>query len=319
MANKIILTASGGGHTGYAVALAQYLHDKCDLTFIIPKGDEWSKAKVEKYGKVIEITKGRGPKDPAYKFFPRFTYAFFESLSKIGKYEVIVSSGSNHSIPPSIICKLKGAKLINIESPVRFVSPSKTAKLLDKIADMTVIHWEQQKKLFRNGVVVGPIVEKPLYEAHDGGYILVTGGTYGHKYLFDEIIKIPIDNIVLQTGRISPEEYKKARPNWKIFQFDPDFQKWIAGASLVISHFGRTAVDAAISYRKPVVIVPNPEWRRTAGMKDAEQLAIILNAVLVKEVKASKILEAIDEAKHRKPPQYPNGAERLAEIILQEL
>lgn len=51
MSNKIVLTASGGGHTGYAVSLAQKLSGRAEVLFIIPKSDVWSRIKVEKYGR----------------------------------------------------------------------------------------------------------------------------------------------------------------------------------------------------------------------------------------------------------------------------
>ena len=42
-----------------------------------------------------------------------------------------------------------------------------------------------------------PIYELPEYEPWDEGYILVTGGTYGHKALFDAISELNIENVVL--------------------------------------------------------------------------------------------------------------------------
>ena len=55
----IILTASGGGHTSRSKAIAEYLKDKFDILFIIPKGDNWSRDKVKGLGRVIEVVKAR--------------------------------------------------------------------------------------------------------------------------------------------------------------------------------------------------------------------------------------------------------------------
>ena len=71
-----------------------------------------------------------------------------------------------------------------------------------------------------------------------------------------------------------------------------------------------------MTYHKPVVIVPNPEWRLTAGWEDARILAGKLNAVLVEEITPRSILQAIEEARGRKPPVYPDGAAGLAEELL---
>jgi len=320
MVKKIIITASGGGHTGYAVALAQRLKGKAEMTFIVPEGDFWSKSKVEKYGKIVYVRKSRGPKDPLAKAIPGLIKAGIQSLKKIeDSYDVFVSTGSNHSVPPAITAKVRGLKIINIESSVRFTKASLSVRALKYISDLTVLQWPEQKSILPEGVVVGPLFEKPLYSCENKGYILVTGGTYGHKPLFDVINNLDLDNVVLQTGRINPEIYRKKHPEWTVFDFDPEFQKWIAGANIVISHLGKTVIDAALTYKKPTIIVPNPEWTLTAGWPDGEILAKKLNAFLVSKITPENILKAIEEVKNRRPPLFPDGAKRLAKIILSKI
>ncbi len=315
---RVIITASGGGHTGYAVALAQRLHGRADILFIIPRNDKWSRSKVERYGEVVEVSKPRGPRDSLGKLLIRMPRALLESIGHVrGDYDVFVSSGSNHSVPPAIIARLKGLRVYNVESSVRFTRPSLSARWLRPFSHVTVLQWEEQLKLHPNGAVYGPLYEYPEYEPVDKGYILVTGGTYGHKLLFDAISELELENIVLQTGRVDPEPYRKRHPEWVVFQFDPDFGKWLAGASVVVSHLGKTVIDAALTYRKPVVVVPNPEWRLTAGWEDARILARKLNAVFVEDIAPKSLLDAIEEAKKRRPPSYPDGAEKLAREILE--
>jgi len=315
---RVIVTASGGGHTGYAVALAQRLYGKAELLFVVPRGDVWSKSKVERYGRVVEVSKARGPRDSFARLVLRLPRAFFESIDSVpSDYDVFVSTGSNHSVPPAIVARIKGLRVYNIESSVRFIRPSSSARWLRPFSHVTVLQWEEQKKIHPSGVVYGPLYEMPEHEPYDGGYILVTGGTYGHKLLFDTVSELELDRVVLQTGRVDPEPYKKRHPEWTVFRFDPDFGKWLAGASIVVSHLGKTLIDAALTYRKPVVIVPNPEWRLTAGWEDAKILARKLNAILVDEITPRSLLEAIEEARKRRPPIYPDGAEKLAKEILE--
>ncbi|MHA1754101.1 MAG: UDP-N-acetylglucosamine--N-acetylmuramyl-(pentapeptide) pyrophosphoryl-undecaprenol N-acetylglucosamine transferase [Candidatus Odinarchaeia archaeon] len=320
MAKRVIITASGGGHTGYAVALAQSLDKKAEMLFIVPENDKWTRSKVEKYGKVIYVRKARGPKDHLAKAIPGLIKAGLQSLEEVkGDFDVFVSTGSNHSVPPAIAAKMKGLRLINIESSVRFTKASLSVRALRYIADLTILQWPEQKKILPEGIVVGPLFEKPLYQCEDKGYILVTGGTYGHKLLFDTINNLSLDNIVLQTGRINPDPYRKKHPQWIVFDFDPDFQKWIASANIVISHLGKTVIDAALTYKKPTIIVPNPEWTLTAGWPDGEILAKKLNAFLVSKITPKNILKAIEEVKNRRPPLFPDGAKRLAKIILSKI
>ncbi len=269
------------------------------------------------------MVKPRGPRDSIYRLLIRIPKAVWQSLKVFGElgkeYKVFVSSGSNHSLCPALIAKLRKFKIFNIESSVRMTSPSKATKIMDMFSDVTVAQWPEQLSFFKHAKLYGPLYEYPEYEIRDEGYIVVTGGTYGFKQLFDIISELNYDRVVLQTGRVDPKQYKEKNPKWIVFDFDPEFNRWIARASVVVSHLGKTVIDAALTYRKPVVIVPNPEWRLTAGIHDAEILAKKLNAVLVKTLNAKTLENAIEEAKKRKPPTYPDGAKMLAEELLSYL
>jgi len=102
-----------------------------------------------------------------------------------------------------------------------------------------------------------------------------------------------------------------------VFRFTRDFGRWLAGARVVVTHFGQTAVDAALTYRKPTVIVYNPEWKTAAGIGDARFLARKLNAVLVEELTLESLEAAVRDAMARKPVSYEDGGQRLAEEILE--
>ncbi len=315
---RIGITASGGGHTGYAVALAQRLYGKAELIFYIPTDDVWSRSKVSRYGSVVEIRKARGPNEGFQKLATGIPKAFFESIGKIKNIDVFVSTGSNHSVPPALVAKLKRIPVINIESSVRFTRPSASAKYLSYISDLTVLQWEEQRRILPRGRVYGPLYEKPEYEIRDEGYILVTAGTYGFKELFDVLLKTGLENIVLQTGRVDPRPYKEAMKKWIVFDFDPEINKWVAGASLVVTHLGKTVIDAALTYKKPTIVIPNPSWRLTAGFEDAKILAEKLGICYQESLEPDKLLESIDSCRGVRPREYRDGAEELAKEILEK-
>jgi UDP-N-acetylglucosamine--N-acetylmuramyl-(pentapeptide) pyrophosphoryl-undecaprenol N-acetylglucosamine transferase len=211
--------------------------------------------------------------------------------------------------------------VVNIESPVRFSKPSKTARILHPFSAITALHWEEQKRLLK-GVVTGPILPKPEIKTDNRGYILVTGGTYGHKLLFNAMTESNMNNVVLQTGPVDPKQYIEKHPEWKVLTFTERFQELLAGAELVVTHFGFTVLEAAVVHRKPVVLVPNPEFTtidRSGGVEDARYLATKVNAVMVSEIRTERLLDAIKEARKAKVPTLPNGAEKLANMILELL
>ena len=312
----ILILAGGGGHTGYAYALAQRFHDKgVTLSFIVPDGDSLSAKKLSKFGKVEFITRPRGPKTSTSEFGRNLAKAFLDSVLKVsGNFDAVICTGSNFCIPPAIISWLRGIPLVNIESEVRFTRPSITSRLLEPFTTINALQWEEQKTLLR-GVVVGPILPKPEIKPWNGGYILVTGGTYGHKLLFDILNQSNLKNVVLQVGEVDPSSYAQRHPEWKIIKSTEKFYEILAGADIVITHFGFTVLETLV-YKKPQVMVVNPEWTRTVGIEDAKYLANKTNAVLISRITVESLLDAIDKAKQKKTPKLPDGAENLANTVM---
>ena len=316
MHGRVLILAGGGGHTGYAHALAQALHGKVSLSFLAPEGDALSERRLSKFGKVSFLVKPREPKTPLRIFVVGLAKAFIESVGQpIHEFDAVVSTGSNFCIFPAIMAWAKGIPVVNIESEIRFTKPSKTARILQPFSTITALWWKEQKRLL-NGVVVGPILSKPVIEPSNKGYILVAGGTYGHKPLFDELAKSSLHNIVLQTGEVDPTPYAEKHPEWKVITVTDRFHELVAGAELVVTHLGLTVLEAIV-YKKPVVLVPNPEWTRTGKVEDAKYLARKINAVLVSEINLENLLGAVNEARKRKVPTLPNGAENLANMIIE--
>lgn len=313
---RALILAAGGGHTGYGYALGQALHTKASLSFLVPQGDLLSERRLSKFGKVEFLILPRGPKTPAHKFAVRLAKAFLDSVGQnLQNFDVVVSTGSNFCIWPAFLAWMRGVPVVNIESSVRFVKPSKTARILQPFSKITALQWEEQKR-FLKGVVVGPLLHKPEVKPWNGRYILVTGGTHGHRFLFDALAETDLQNVVLQTGKVNPTPYAVKHPEWKVLAITEKFHELVAGAEVVVTHLGSTTIEAVV-YRKPIVLVPNPEWTRTAGPEDAKYLAKRVNAVLISQIEPEKLLAAIDIARKRKVPSLPDGAEKLANIIVE--
>ena len=95
----------------------------------------------------------------------------------------------------------------------------------------------------------------------------------------------------------------------------PEFHEHLAGAEVIVTHFGSTALEAVV-YKKPTVMVLKPEWKRTVGKADAEIFAKKVSATLLSEIDMESLTDAIEQAKKRKLPVLRDGAKVLAEMIL---
>jgi len=312
---RILILAGGGGHTGFGYALAQRLEDKASMLFFIPEGDALSYKRLSKFGKVDYLLKPRGAKTPTGEFTYNLARALANSMKKItGEFDAVVSTGSNFCIPPVLVAFLKGIPIVNIEGEARFIGASKTARILQPFSAITALQWPEQKKLLK-GTVVGPLFAKPEIQPWNGGYILVTGGTLGHKRLFDILNESDLKNVVLQTGEVDPEPYRKRHPEWKIIDFSLNFHELIAGAEVIVTHQGSTPLEAVV-YKKPSVIVPNPELKRTFPKRDSEIFAKKVGATILSDVTLESLIEAIEKAKTNKIPVLKDGAKVLADMIL---
>ena len=315
MGKKVLILAGGGGHTSIALALAQALRGKAETSFLIPEDDKLSRKLLSPFGSVEELIKGRYPKTSNILFPFRLLSAFWHAYPRVRKYDVVVSTGSNFCIPPAIVAWIKGISVINIESRVAIIKPSKTANLLTHFSKQTLLQWDEQMKNLK-GVVTGPIFPEERYESKDLGYVLVTGGTEGHKQLFDAIAELNLPKVVLQTGKVDPKPYTAKHPNWAIIPYSNEFEKLVAESSIVITHQGGGTIFEAVLYGKPLIIVFNPELTRTADTEDMHLLAKKLNAPFLDHADSKTIESLILKIGKRENSHFENGRVKAAEIIL---
>ena len=320
-----MIIAGYGGHAGYAFAIAYHVAktgiiDKSKIDIIVPKGIKWIREKLKKYGRIIEAPLPRKPNEPLNKTLKRWIPALIRALENCTDQRIILGTGSNFSIPHTLACKIKRKrKIFVLEAVDRIISYSKTPKLLSLLGAIPIISWEEQKRNYPNGMVVGPIYEPRIYQPEDHGYILVTTGTLGLPRLYKALAMAKIDNLIIQSGDIPPEKIKKLNPNWKVFQYTSDLHRWIANASLVITHYpGMTAVTARLAYHKPVVMVQSYRHKLSAKPEEGPLLAQKIKAPYIREITMKKITEGINRALKTTPPRLRNGAKIATMLILNE-
>jgi len=307
---RALVVGGLGGHSGQAFAIAYRLKEVgVEVEVLTLKGTE---KRFEKIG--LRVFACDQPIPPG-KGVPslRGTLSSLLTSLKLRKYDVVILNGSNFALLPGLLQKLKGAKVVNVEVIDAIVVPTRASKLAHKFADLTALHWEEQRRSYpRKSKVFGPIHEPPLYEPSDEGYVLVTAGSLGYKELFDKAVEVLGKEAVLQTGKVPPELYRgKVR---EAFSFSYDFHKWLAGASVVVGTFpGSTLAIAALAYGKPTVMVPNPELRRAAPKANMLPLAQKLGSI-VSDLDSLK--ESVERARKVIPPKYPDGARKLAHFLL---
>ncbi len=322
---EILVLAGYGGHAGYAYAVLYHLVnnygvDPSRIDVLIPQNYKWVREKLRGLGNIREAPLPRRPNEPLLRTLHRWPRALLRGLRECKDYRVVLASGSNFSLPHAAACLLRRkTRVYAIEAVDRILTASRTPKLLSKLGAVPILSWEEQKKNYPTGLVVGPLYEPRIYEPGDDGYILVTTGTLGLPRLYKALARLGLDNVVVQSGDIPVGEVRKLNPRWRVFQYTPDLARLIARASIVVTHFpGMTGVTARLAYRKPVVLVQSWRHKLSADPREGPILAEKLRAPYVEIIEPDILARALEEALSTKPPSYPDGAYRTAGIIVGE-
>ncbi|MEW6182310.1 MAG: PssD/Cps14F family polysaccharide biosynthesis glycosyltransferase [Bacillota bacterium] len=72
--------------------------------------------------------------------------------------DILISNGAGVAVPFFWLGKLLGIKLIYIEVYDRVELPTLTGKLVYPIVDKFLLQWEEQKKSYHKGIVMGQII-----------------------------------------------------------------------------------------------------------------------------------------------------------------
>jgi UDP-N-acetylglucosamine:LPS N-acetylglucosamine transferase len=71
---------------------------------------------------------------------------------------VVVSTGAGVAFPFFLIARLLGAKTVYIEVYDRIDVPTLTGRLCYPLSDLFLLQWEEQKRLYRQGRVIGRLL-----------------------------------------------------------------------------------------------------------------------------------------------------------------
>lgn len=149
---KICFAASSGGHFEQLLMLKP-LMDKYP-SFIVTERTSY-KTKVE--GINIYYLNQVNRKEKI--FLPKMLKNVVDSLKifKKEKPDIVICTGVLAMIPICLISKMKGKKLIYIESFAKVTSATLSGKLLYKFADQFYVQWETMLKIYPNATYLGGI------------------------------------------------------------------------------------------------------------------------------------------------------------------
>ena len=149
----IALVCSSGGHLTQILQLDEVI--KNNDVFLITEKNEISLELKNKL-KVYYI-------DLINRKMWNFMLLFIKNFVVVNRYlnkerpDIIISTGALSAYPSILLGKLKGSRIIFIESFAKMKTPTITGRLVYRIADLFIIQWEALKKYYPKAVYGGKI------------------------------------------------------------------------------------------------------------------------------------------------------------------
>lgn len=148
---KIGMVCSSGGHLLLLHLLEKFWkkHERFWVTF-----------KKEDATSLLENEKVYWAFFPTNRNIPNLIRNFFVAIRVLFKEkpDIIISTGAGVAIPFFFLGKLMGKKLVFIEAYERIENPSLTGRIVYRITDAFILQWEEQKKFFPKGTVLGQLL-----------------------------------------------------------------------------------------------------------------------------------------------------------------
>lgn len=149
---KICLVGSSGGHWEELMCLKS-IAEKNKSFFVTEEGNQAEDSKLDNIYKLPQINRHEK------NFVIHFIRLFFKAKRIINKENpnVVISTGALIAFPFCALVKLRGGKVIYIESFARVNNASVTGRLVYRFADLFLVQWETMLRVYPKAKYVGGI------------------------------------------------------------------------------------------------------------------------------------------------------------------
>lgn len=171
LSNTVMFACNQGGHFSQMMALKELFgkYDSVLVTDNIHASKEKTPA-LKDIGAVehpmgmankrYELSKESSKEKSRWQSLSGYIALILECRQLWKKYRpaVIVSTGSNIAVGLFLYGKLKGSKLIFIETRAKVYGKTMTGKIVGKVADKVFVQWPEMKKIYPNAEYLGTLV-----------------------------------------------------------------------------------------------------------------------------------------------------------------
>lgn len=316
--STVYLAASGGGHLELLTWIDQALAGR-DCVWVVSPGSRAS-ALAESGATVREVP---NPGRRLWKFPGNIRAA--ASIVKNDRPQLIVTSGAGSVVPFCLLARLRGAKVVFVETMARVSDASRSGKVLSRIASEVLVQWPGMTKVYPGSKVCRPaLCEEVATERAAGRGTFVAVGT--HSEPFDRLLRIvdeAVEEGLLPGPLIAQAGVSKYRPrHYHAFDwFAPyEVEAMITRSRYVICHAGSGVISSALrAGRRPLVL---PRLKRLHEHFDDHQIQLAtrlgelgLVVPLEGRLDAESLRLAELPPERQFPPDSPSVEEALAAAL----
>ncbi|SIT84214.1 hypothetical protein [Microbacterium sp. RU33B] len=149
---RVLFVGSSGGHLAQLLPLRDLFHhdDRSWVTF--PTTDAT--------GALSEESDVVWASYPTTRNLPNLLRNTLQAwhLMRSRRPDVVISTGAAVALPYFILSRFFGARTAYIEVYDRVDSPTLTARLCSPFTDLFAVQWDEQRRLYRDTVTIGPLL-----------------------------------------------------------------------------------------------------------------------------------------------------------------
>ena len=152
MKKKACFIASSGGHWEELMCLKEIANDY-DTFYVTEEGGQVKDSEMKYIYTLSQINRNEK------KFVVHFAKLFFKAIKILGKEkpDFVITTGALIAFPFCIIGKIRGSKIIYIESFARVNNRSLTGRLVYPFADLFLVQWKSLLQFYPKAKYVGGI------------------------------------------------------------------------------------------------------------------------------------------------------------------
>ena len=233
---------------------------------------------------------------------------------------VVVTSGTGIVVPFCLMARVVGAKLVFVETAARVRSPSRSGRVLSRIARHVIAQWDDMQAIYRGATIVRTSIVEELATDVDveGVGTFVAVGT--HSQPFDRLLEM-VDRAaeagilpVPITAQVGPSLRRMRHADTRNLMTPQEIEETIRNTRHVVCHAGAGTISTSLRVGRRPLVLARLECRGE-HFDDHQQEIVDKLATLDLVVPLGDEITASDVARASRPLRLLPDLERLPKLV----